>query len=467
MIPRIKPLILSFFIVAGLTSCGKDVPETNQDEEKLKRLNELVSDAQYEVLDKVTLNVEQMADKLYGKAGANGADNDARRAAFIKRNQMMADSLANIKGVNGVSIMYTYWNYNFSSKDQKGDPIRLSAFMSAGSYWFFGTEFTDQDNIYLICPYTHTQESQCATESDGGYEFDFFVSTDNLFIMPDGQGFGYDKGHTQPYLDHNTQAKQIYDALKAGYKIYTNDGGKMESNYHLRVVGASQGAGDAIAVHKLLDTQKNDDGLYLKDVWNFQYSYACSGPYNPVETMKYYYEVKKLEYPVVLPLVVKSMLGCNPDLAAKYNESDFYSDKYNALKSKYDEIYLNKPLDAADINKEMAKDFNTEEDKTALGSDSDDHVFIYRLFSEAMRDTNSQMYKDFMACLEKQDLTTGWKPFTQTYLMASKGDCIVPPVNTEKLLDLFNSCSIPAHMDWTELELSHTEACLEFMFSSW
>ena len=185
--------------------------------------------------------------------------------------------------------------------------------MSVGAY-ALGSFFTDQDHIYLVCPYTHTREDECATKDNGGYEFSLFLSFDNMFIMPDGQGFGSDAGNVQPYVDHETQARQIYDALVAGYSLYNAEGGEMETGWTLRVVGASQGGGDAMAVHKLLDTTPYSPSwpIPLKYMWCFEYSYVCCDPYSPEATMQAYHDEGVVHYPCVVPLVIKSMLAANP-----------------------------------------------------------------------------------------------------------------------------------------------------------
>ncbi len=459
----------------GISSCYND-DKINSDPDKDEVLDigleEIVSDARYSIISSENRTVEEMAILLFGYSLEDEETNNARER-FLKANEEKADSLQRILGT--VSPMYTTWEYEYYSVDQAGNPIKLSAFMSAGSYWWFGMEYTDQDHIYLICPYTHTLEGECATKDDGGYEFASFLSTDNLFIMPDGQGFGSNAGNVQPYIDHNTQARQIYDALVAGYNIYCNDGGEMEDDWTLRVVGASQGGGDAIAVHKYLDTSEYCTArmpggatyrFTLGDYWRFEYSYACSGPYSPVETLKNYFSSRELEFPCVIPMVIKSMLGCNAELAAKYKESDFYTDKYNGVKAKYDEIYRKKTLNTSDINESLAEDLNTDGDKEIL-SDKDCHVFINRILNQEVLNENSQIYKDFMACLEKQDLTSGWVPETRTYLYASYGDKTVPPVNTVKLAKLFQDCGVSVEVDWEMMDSGHTVTCTKFMALSW
>lgn len=98
----------------------------------------------------------------------------------------------------------------------------------------------DPEHIVFICPYTHTQAKECATESDGGVE-SYTFGKPNLFIIPDGQGFGANKDAQQTYLAHHLHAQQYYDCLVAADRIYRERGGKYETDWDLHVVGTSQG----------------------------------------------------------------------------------------------------------------------------------------------------------------------------------------------------------------------------------
>lgn len=345
--------------------------------------------------------------------------------------------------------------------------------MAAGLYWWFGNHLTDQDNIYLICPYTHTKEDECATKDNGGYEFKSFIfSYDNLFIMPDGQGFGSDAGNVQPYIDHQTQAQQIIDAMEAGYKIYKDDGGKMEKDWKLRVIGASQGGGNAMAVHRFLDTHSKivpgpggrGIGTYYRIMWNFDYSYVCCGPYSPEVTMQTYSKWGKLSYPCVIPLVIKSMLESYPKLTLEkgYKEKDFFSGEWNQNKEEFDRIYRDKTMTADDLNYYICK-------KLGLSVVREHYdlpiVPLGKMLSEDMMNTDSQIYKDLMECLKEQDLTSGWKPYTKTKLYYSTEDEIVPYANTQKLIKLFESNNVKCEKH--ERHEGHVEVCTDFILSSW
>lgn len=451
-------------VLAGLmfSSCTKDEAGDETDSVDLAKLIEAPD---YEIISEEYLTAEEMADKLFGKDGANGSSLDLSqaRARFLEMDRKKCDSLANALGQNGVVTHYGLVNYNYTSVDQFGKSIILSSVVAWGEYWLFGDHMLDQNHIYLTCPYTHTKESECATEDEGGWELTF-QTTDILFIMPDGQGFGKTKNTTQMYLNHNVQARQIYDALVAGYRLYTKDcGGKMEDDWKLRVCGASQGAGDAIAVHKYLDTHyqlANGRNELLKDIWRFDYSYVSSGPYCPAETMRQYFKWGELVYPCVLPMVIQSMRASYPDFAAKYPEEAFYTAKYLENKEHFDKVFLEKTLTADDLNADLISKLNPDANKYKDVK----KMPLSWMLNEEVLNLDSPISKALLECLDDQDLTKGWTPKTDTYLHYSPDDDVVPYVNTQMLQKLFGS---KAHMDEALYAGGHVTTCKQFMLSVW
>lgn len=441
-------------------------------------------DVNAELVKEEHLSKQEMADFLFGADGANG-DEEAMeyRKKFLERCGEIEDSLANVKGQNAFTLIFNKSNFNYETVDENGNKITLSAFMGYGEYISFdGYTPLDQDYYYFCCPYTHTLESECATESKGGFEFTLLMG-DNLFVMPDGQGFGKDKNHDQTYLNHELHARQYFDALQAGYKIYKSKG-SFEGDWKLRVVGASQGAGDAIALHKYLDTHTttldlSSYGSLLStllcikygvpigtksiemsssEFYNFEYSYVCCGPYCPEATMKTYYDWKGVSYPCVIPLVIKSMLKSYKSLSNKYKESDFYSDLWNKNKSNFDKIYLEKSKNTDDLNVYIREKLKIGDEDIAPET-----VPLDRILSKTILDTNSQMCKDFMECLRKQDLTSGWTPKTKCYIYYSKKDEVVPYVNTEKLRNFMGSKCSSEEAFWD----GHVACCKQFMLKPW
>lgn len=490
--------IAAFSLLALLASCndpneGND-PQQEPTQEQIDSIFQAtlrqMNSVEYTINKSEQLTKEEMADFIFGPAGANSDEGvEEARKRYLERCSEIEDSMANALSMNAFTLIFEKINYNYQTIDQNGDPITLSAFMGFGEYLTFsGWAPLDQDHIYLCCPYTHTKEDECATADEGGYEFTLLMG-DNLFIMPDGQGFGTNKNHDQMYLNHELQARQIYDALVAGKRIYENEwDGEYEDDCTLRVIGASQGAGDALAVHKYLDTQRafsDEDLAKMKEdlaktpflnstiiqsmlllfqemtcgqLHNFEYSYAACGPYCPKATLEQYYLWGQMAYPCVFPLIIKSFLASDAAARAKYTEDRFYSDLYNANKAYFDEVYLKKTLNSDDLNKEIRKRLKVGSEKEAPEA-----LPLDRILSAEALDTNSEMYADIAAWLDKQDLTKGWTPRTKTYLYYSKADEVVPYVNTIKLMELFGSKCSAEEAFWK----GHVACCEQFMLKPW
>ncbi|MBQ0063452.1 MAG: hypothetical protein KBS94_05440 [Prevotella sp.] len=493
--------LLFFLLLASfaLTSCDTD----NKDDPKVsdKEIHEILVEGfdqtlipEYEVMSDEILTPEQMADFLFNIDETNIDEiNDEeihyrekvaeKRRKFLEGCERDKIYLDQDNPDSAFTLIFHKETFYYKTINQFGDPITLSAFLAYGEYWRpFKYIPLDQDHIFFVCPYTHTKEDECATESDGGKEFTTMVH-DNLFIMPDGQGFGADKNHDQTYLNHNLHARQYYDALVAGEAIYRSKGGKFEDDYTLHVLGASQGAGDAIALHKYLDTNTYtlDLSLYylnpllkmaanaicdryhvprgtryvqipFRDRFKFERSFVCCGPYCPEATMLKYLEWGRSSYPCVIPLVIKSMRACYPDFAKKYPETMFFSEKWNAHKDWFDELYLHKVYNSADLNRVILRE---------LGETKVNFISLRELLSDEMNDPNSQIFKDLMACLREQDLTSGWYPTTNMWVCYSKNDEVVPYVNSEKLFELG---TVTQKFD---LKLTHVACCAIYMAAEW
>lgn len=455
---KLHLFILLASVFTLFISCEKenDVAEDPQEE---ITLDDLIKDGDYKYTegDVKHMSPEEMADQIYGDDPANAA----AKAEFLKNCSVAGDSVANEIGQNASALFFGTRNFTYMSVDETGKPIELSAFLGWGEYRLADKYFPmTQERIRLVCPYTHTLESECATASNGGYEFMLTTSND-LFIMPDGEGFGASRDRDQMYLNHDLQARQIYDALCAGYSIYINDvKGKLSKKWTLRVFGASQGAADAIAVHRMLDTETVTSGGSTKtlgEMWNFEHSFVCCGPYSPATTVEEYYKLGYVYFPIVLPLTIKSMLHAYPEFEARFPEERFYTEEYLKLKDDMDKYLRNNDLATSELNSICFDNLQVGDEK------GNNYLRLERILSAEARDTNSQLYKDFMACLDKQDLTKGWTPRTKTYIYHCKKDEVVPWANSQKLISFFgDKCRT------YELFIEgHMNSCIQFFITPW
>ena len=500
-------LLAAVLAVAG---CTKNDPEPSPEspEEDIDGFLQEVfwaqnDDLYYEVISKQRLTPEELVESVFGPEDKLDEEELAIKEAFLKRCDEKLEELRKEDPDGAAAIYFDRTFFKYHTVDQNGNRIELSAFVGWAIHRFPWWPY-DQNHVLLCCPYTHTKEDECATESNngfgGGYEF-LTMLHDNLFIMPDGQGFGTNKDKVQTYLNHNLHAQQYYDALKVGQKIYLDEHGKLEDDWTLRVVGASQGGGDAIALHKYLDTHYDKIDLTecyeskdpfqrikanqlcklygypqgtkiieapFRDIHRFEFSYVCCGPYSPEVTMQTYSKWGQMSYPCVIPLVIKSMLACYPNELKKYREEDFFSGKWNSNKADFDNIYLKKTMKSDDLNEYICE---------KLGIKMKDHIPMAPLdsiLSKSMLDTTSQIYKDLMTCLKKQDLTRGWTPRTKTKLHFTSNDEVVPYANTQKLIELFkaSNCTYKTvDRSWapsqSKVPVGHVGCCSDYIQSSW
>lgn len=492
--------ILTYLLVAVLAAvgCKKDNYLETTDEQVADFMEEVFWDQtgkpDAEVISKEILTPEEMADSIFG------ADETLDDTALTAKQKFLdecarAQKELQMENPDNPNIYFAFEKQNISylTVDQAGNRrLELSAFIGYAVYpTLHGFETCYAKNVVFCCPYTHTLEGECATESNGGQEF-LTMWAENLFIMPDGQGFGVDKNHTQTYLNHELHARQYYDAMKAGIWYYEHgggeSGGKFKKDWKMRIIGASQGAGDAIAFHKYLDTKSKQldlseyyDGgkrseaeslckqygfpigsrfveVPLGDIHRFDYSVVCCGPYCPEVTMQTYRKWGGMSYPCVIPLVIKSMLECYPK-ELPYKEEDFFSETWNQNKAELDKIYLEKTMDSDALNIFLSK---------KLSPDGKYYSFLLleNMLSENMLKEDSQIYRDLIACLKKQDLTTGWTPRTKTKIYFSDNDEVVPYDNTKCLTDLLDSTQSEYKMvDCSTLgpyEVGHVAACEAF-----
>lgn len=411
-----KYFSLLFMLLIGLTfaACSDDDDNGNNGSGE-------GDGPQFKVISSEVLTVEQMCDRVFGPEGSNAdEEKEALRNQIMQRAHEKEDSVAAALGTNGISMGYITWTYYYKSTDQNGNSIWLSGVVGWAKYWLFGWYDLDPNNIYLYEHYTVLSDAECPTNSNS---LEMMLLGDNLIIMPDYIGYGYTSNQLHPYLNHEVCAINSIDALEAGYKVFLEkkeSGTTMEDDWKMYVLGCSQGAGNALAVHKYLDTHSD-----LANKWHFDYSYCCAGAYSPRKTLEYYYTQDKLTYPAVFPMVIKSMLASYPDILGKWKEEDFYTEKYLEVKSQIDKILSEKKNTSTEVIAKM---------KELLGSEN---IKASDILNSTALDSTAEMTKAFFKCLDKNDLTTGWTPTHMIKLYHSSSDDIVPYLNSEAVVKAF------------------------------
>jgi hypothetical protein len=364
---------------------------------------------------------------------------------------MRESELKQETGKSDISLGFRKTTYLYPSTDVKGNPVTLSA----AAFWlgYFDNGVWNDLKPRDICLMEHYTITSDAEAPGNGFSLEMFMTGNTLTIMPDYIGYGITKEMPHPYLNHDICAINSIDALTAGYALF-NDISKhgMTSDPKLYLAGASQGAGNAIAVHKYLDTHPA-----LAAQWNFASSNCSSGPYSPVATIDKYFADGKVVYPVVLPLVIKAMFDSYPEIMAGFTEEMAYSRNYLTSKSEIDSLLAGKEHNTAAINRAFIEKVR----KTVDANLADNEIYLADILSPEILDKESSICKALYQCLEKNDLTKGWTPIHPMKLHYSSQDMVVPQENSLAILEAFGEKIVT--LEHSAIPADHTTACSLWM----
>ena len=375
----------------------------------------------YEVVNDLQLPVSAFVDNIPADFAIF---KDPMASAFAMREQALEQELGTDVEIGFRKVAYTY-----PSTDVKGDPITLSAV----AFWlgyFEGETWNDlqPENICLMEHYTITSDAETPTNT---FAVEMFVTGNSLTIMPDYIGYGVTKELPHPYLHHDICAINSIDALTGGYDLFAETGEcGIAEGWKLYLAGASQGASNAIAVHKYLDTH-----LELAEEWNFAASNCSSGPYSPVVTIDKYLTTGKVSYPVVFPLVMKMIFEAYPEIMGEFTEEMVYSPNYLAVKAKIDEMIASKEYTTGEINEVFINEVKTIKDSYLASNE----IFLIDFLNSEMLDPEAPIRKALYRCLELNDLTKDWTPVHPMKLHYSPLDEVVPMENSFAVLEAFGS----------------------------
>ena len=448
--------LLALFAAIGFfaTSCSKESNEPEEPQQPGINLDDQVENIEFEVFADTTFTIGQLSEALLNiNVVGYEAQLEMGRTYFLQTKQDFAKRIATESGADGFELMWRSVCFNYWSTDEQGKDVKLSA----RAYWpCLGDRDLNPANI-LLCPhYTITRNAECPTQTNT-FEA-MFLCSDNLLILPDYIGFGTSADRVQPYINQNIGAQNCIDALTAGYKVFRS---KTEANvpgdFKLCVVGASQGAGNALAVHKWLDTHPD-----FADKWHFAYSFCCAGPYSPTVTFEEYFEQELITDPCVIPLTLKAMLAAYPDILGRWTENDFYSDDYvQNVKPSIDQMIASKKYSLGTINN-VFFDHYSSEGQSVKG------VKLPDILSADALNRDSELCKALFQCLADNDLTRGWNPANPIYLTHDRTDDVVPFANAEAVTAAFPD---KATLTATNLGSGHLGSCVMWflvnMSKSW
>ena len=402
------------------------------------------SSASYEVVSDMQLPMNLFLNSMPDEYAAI---KEAMAMVFSMRENALKEQLGN----ENIQLGFRKTTYLYPSTDVQGKAVALSA----AAFWlgyFDNGVWNDlkPENICLMEHYTITSDAETPSNA---FALEMFITGNTLTIMPDYIGYGITKEKPHPYLNHDICAINSIDALTYGYDLF-NDSSKygMSPEWKLYLAGASQGAGNAVAVHKYLDTHPD-----LATKWNFASTNCSSGPYSPVVTIGKYLADGKVAYPVVFPLVMKTMFDSYPDTMKGFTEEMAYSQNYLAVKDEIDRMIAGKEHNTAAINQLFIEKVR----KTVDANLADGEIYLTDILSPAMLDKESPICKALYQCLEKNDLTKGWTPVHPMKLHYSSQDMVVPQENSLAILEAFGEDIVT--LEHASFPADHTTTCSLWM----
>ena len=180
-------------------------------------------------------------------------------------------------------------------------------------------------------------------------------------------------------------------------------------------------------------------------------------PLQPSGYYRKYYSDGKVAYPVVFPLVVKTMFDSYPEIMGGFTEEMAYSENYLAARKEIEEMIASKKHNTAAINQV----FLDKVRKTVDNNLAADEIYLSDILSPEILDRDSPLCKAFYLCLEKNDLTKGWTPVHPMKLHYSPFDAVVPQENTLAIFEAFGADIVT--LQKSELPVDHATTCSLWM----
>ena len=315
-----------------ITACTDDDEKDGIEEQPLYNVSDIT------VIDSGQMTATDFYLRMIQGATEGNSDDDELLSEFYQkllaaiknREKEVADSLANVSGVNGTdgadgkSIGYSYeWTtIRYKTKDVNGNSIECSELL----VWPYNALLKPTPkNVVIGCHVTISSNDERPTNfSNLGHANDVNmlacfanpISQKALVIIPDYQGYGATQSDSHPYCNREVTAQQVVDGAKAGIAYYEENKKKLDKNWKLVAVGYSQGG--AVAAGMLRYVQEHG----ISEL-RMAGAVCGDGPYDPVATLKQYIEDDRLYMPVAAALLLKGAVDTNPrmrELGCRYED---------------------------------------------------------------------------------------------------------------------------------------------------
>lgn len=376
-----------------------------------------------------------------------------------------------------------YLTYSYPTIDEKGNSIRLSSALMA-----YNPVQRDSSavikTVIIGCHITITSDAECPSrlKTSSSVNDVMLMNTipqsakipelkQSVIIMPDYQGYGVSRQHIHPYLSQELTARQVIDAVQYGLMIYENLELSLpfDNDWKSICLGFSQGGAVALAAQRYIERNSLDDKLH------FAGSFCGDGPYDLIETMKYYmfddgnssgvqttHTKGTLSIPVALPLIIKGVIDSHPQMKG-HDISDYFSKQF--LDTGIMDWLQDKLKSTDDIAKawfDMTNNGFTAKDGTYYSPEQMKSLFTdygciqtltvkdYYITADLSQMLSPQLFgylndpsnydkeygsftgdkiQDLMAALESNSTVKGWEPGHRIILLHSRYDTVVPICN--------------------------------------
>lgn len=292
----------------------------------------------------------------------------------------------------------------YTSIDCAGNPVTLSG------YFEYSAD-SEINQIILMEHGTITFNTQAPSVAKSNQNVPASKAKGRVVICPDYLGYGSTVDKVHPYVNAEMTAINSIDMELAVMKYFADNNITVKDTHYTVVAGYSQGGSSALAVHKYMEQNLSAEKQALI---NLNRSFCGGTPADLKATMDVYFKAEKTNTALVF-FVIQSMLESYPKDLKGYTLQDFYTDKVDAEK--------------------VAAGFATKDQMGAyaatLAFPSD--TSAANIHSEAMHNPKSDLYKKFISCLEKNNLTD-WEPKHPINFYHSTTDDIVPIENYYSLM---------------------------------
>lgn len=371
----------------------------------------------YAVVDSSTFAPGEFAEFVYGAGSIFRADAtryvaDAAKSLVLDNNMRLGRAMAVEAGNESAAWGYDRYVLGYTSVDQSGNPIQLSevVIFPVGRGWTHKV-----GKLYLSSHVAIFSDDERPSSPLGGDVFSGTVSRDVAFISPDLQGYGISSDSFHPFLNHPLLARQSVDGVLAAIAFLSDRGVIVEGRYDLISGGYSQGAGNALAIHRFVQEECT---VEQKEKIRLLKSLCADGAYSPTRSIEAYVNSTELSSPQLIPFVIEGMYYSFPEYMEGIGFEDFFTPEF---------------LSSGVLTMLESKKFNVFELRQRIMATvgSDPRAILSADFYAAGSPLREGIRKAAAGC----ELTSGWAPLRQVVLYHSPDDTTVPFFNATDALE--------------------------------